>query len=373
MTKKFIIFIFFAEHGVVHTDEDGLGVGEWRGQGHSAFDELAGGIFEVELVEHAAAIVGCQGRPVAHAELAPLGGEAQQIGLVADVFGAEVTALLPHAASLDALLVAEHPQECLAHVVDIGDDGVAGFELLVAAEGVVHHIRPHYPLGTADGYDVDALPGLQVDGPVVVGHACDDVVGGECPSIAHAAVLYPDVAVVGRELTAHHGILQEDGGVRLDAVVEYLALVVDKVLDGQHGGDDLSGCAEVVELATGQREDGHAELLQLVVVEGGIGAEAAAEVGVEVVVADAHSVATIVSGAGIAGAFVGRELGLLHEQLDGTVAQQPNADVSQVEVVAQESVERLDGGFLQHTLQHRRVIACRYEDSMVLGSLGVQP
>jgi hypothetical protein len=31
MTKKFIFFIFFAEHGVVHADEDGLGVGEWRG------------------------------------------------------------------------------------------------------------------------------------------------------------------------------------------------------------------------------------------------------------------------------------------------------------------------------------------------------
>ena len=212
-----------------------------------------------------------------------------------------------------------------------------------------------------------------MDGPVVVGHACDDVVGGERPAIAHTAVLDPDVAVVGRELTAHHGILQEDGGVRLNAVVEYLALVVDKVLNGQHGGDDLSGCAEVVELATGQREDGHAELLQLVVVEGGLGAQTAAEVGVEVVVADAHSVASIVSGAGIAGAFVGRELGLLHEQLDGAVAEQPYTDVGQVEVVAKKAVERLDRRFLQHALQHRRVIACRYEDSVVLGSLGVQP
>ena len=148
----------------------------------------------------------------------------------------------------------------------------------------------------------------------------------------------------------------------LTTMMKYLPLVVDKVLYGERRRDDLTRCAKMIELSTRQRKDGNAELRELLIAEGGVGAKTASEVGVEVVGSDTHPLAPPC-----------REEGLLHQQLDGAVAKQPHADIGEVEVVVKQFVECLDRRFLQHAFQHGWVFARRNKYSVILGNLGIEP
>ena len=66
-------------------------------------------------------------------------------------------------------------------------------------------------------------------------------------------------------------------------------------------------------------------------------------------------------------------MGLLHQQLDGAVAEHPDADVGQVVVVLLQLVERLHRRLLEHLLQHGGCLAATDEDAVVLGHRGGQP
>ena len=134
----------------------------------------------------------------------------------------------------------------------------------------------------------------------------------------------------------------------LTTMMKNLPLVVDKVLYGECRRDDLTRSAKMIELSTRQRKDGNAELRELLIAEGGVGAKTASEVGVEVVGSDTHP-----------RTLPCREEGFLHQQLNGAVAKQPHADIGKVEVVVKQFVECLDRRFLQHAFQHGWVFARR--------------
>ena len=83
-----------------------------------------------------------------------------------------------------------------------------------------------------DGDNVYTLAGLERHRPVVVGHTRHDMVAGQRPVRADAAVLYPDVLVVLGEAAVRQRILRKNAGMWLAVVVHDVTLVVDDVLDG---------------------------------------------------------------------------------------------------------------------------------------------
>ena len=219
-------------------------------------------------------------------------------------------------------------------------------------------VAAHLVAVLADRHHVDALAGLQRQRPVVLGHAGHYVVVRQRPVGTDVTVFYPDVIVLLCKLKAYLCVLHEDAGVRLTVVVHDVALVVDDILNSQRRGNHLARGSEMVELATRQRHDGYRQRLQLRVVDGRLSAQGAAEIGVQVIFADASPPS------------IHRPP---HEQLHGTVAEQPDADVRQVEMVLLQFGQPLDAGLLQHLLQHAGRPAVADEDTMILGNGGVEP
>ena len=118
----------------------------------------------------------------------------------------------------------------------------------------------------------------------------------------------------------------------------------------------------MVELSSRQGHDGYRQLAQFFIIDGGVGAQRAAKLRVKVVF--------------FKGELSGRTAGnsrALHEQLDRLVAQQPDADVRQVEMVFLQHCQLFHAGFLQHLLQHARRLTATDEDTMVLGDGGIEP
>ena len=161
--------------------------------------------------------------------------------------------------------------------------------LLRAVEAVVDVIEADGIAVVANGDDVDTLAWSEADGPVVAWHARDDVVVGERPAGSDVAILNPDVRILVGERHFGDSILNEDGGMGLAVVMHDLSLVADHILQGDHRGDHLARRTEMIELAPAKRHDGHGELVQLWVVELWVGAQGAAELGVEVVVVEVRS------------------------------------------------------------------------------------
>lgn len=77
------------------------------------------------------------------------------------------------------------------------------------SEGVVEAIGSHAILVFAHWDDVDTLPCLQHDGPVVLRNTGDDVLVRQRPVSAHKAVFHPEVLVVGRDGGLHDGVLNK--------------------------------------------------------------------------------------------------------------------------------------------------------------------
>ena len=91
-----------------------------------------------------------------------------------------------------------------------------------------------------------------------------------------------------------------------------------------------------------------------------MGAQGTAELGVEVVFFDGE-----LSRPGVLGAF--------HQQLDSAVAEQPDANIGQVEMVFQQFRQALSIRLLQHHLQHIRRTTVTDKNTVVLGNRGVEP
>ncbi len=112
----------------------------------------------------------------------------------------------------------------------------------------------------------------------------------------------------------------------------------------------------MVELAAWQGQYGYLQTSHLVVVQGGVRAQATAESAVEVILRELPVVC-----------------GVTDQHVDGLVRQEPHTDVCQVEVVLLQTVERVDRRLLQHALERSRLLPRTDKDTMVLGYLGTQP
>ncbi len=64
---------------------------------------------------------------------------------------------------------------------------------------------------------------------------------------------------------------------------------------------------------------------------------------------------------------------LLHQKRDGTVGEEPDTDVGEVEMIALEVGESLDGWFLEHLLQDRGSLTATDKHTMVLRHRGIEP
>ena len=377
-----------AEHGIVDAGEQRL-VGRQRcGLGYVVGGKLMGGIVEVYLIEHAVGVVVGEERPVLRTVFPALLDETTQIGLGRNLVGAETPGLVPYHAATLLIRLVEHPSQHKAGVVDIVDHGEdagrlqvvlafdgggidaalfgpagEGFTQVfghtigdVAAELVVEAIGAYGVALVADGHDVDTLAGTEFYLPLVAGHTSDDILMGYGPLGAHTAVFNPEVLVVFGDFDFHFRVLGEHGGMGLERVVHDLALVVDDILDVKHRRDYLMRRTEVIELSAGQRQYGHLEVVDLGVVDGGVGAETAAKLAVHVIVghlAVAHRAA--------------------HEHLDGAVGQQPHADVGQIEMLFLQLTQRLHRWLLKHTLELGGSLVGRDKDAVVLGYFGSEP
>ena len=87
----------------------------------------------------------------------------------------------------------------------------------------------------------------------------------------------------------------------------------------------------MVELTTGQGHDGHTEIGDVTIRLGGVSAQGTTKLTIEVVFPT---------------------LATLGENLDGFVAEEPDANISQEVMIFLNLCQRLDGGFLEHLFQH---------------------
>ena len=186
------------------------------------------------------------------------------------------------------------------------------------------------------------------------------------PRSGHTTVFYPHVFVSLGELDAHFGVLGEDGGIGFHLAVHDLTLVGHLALQGEGARKQLAAGAVVIELATRQGQDGHRQGVQLVVGNARMGTQRPTEVGVEVVVAQV----------GPGNGRVCRPFGLertLLEQLDGTVAQEPDADVHQEEMGLRQIFELGQRRFLKHEVEHFGLLAAGDEHAMMGSQHRVHP
>ena len=226
----------------------------------------------------------------------------------------------------------------------------------VASEGIVVSVRTGHVFRLAHRYDVDADTFGHIQRPVVTGHAGHDVLAMQAPLLPYATVLDPDVGIVGRETIAQVGILYEHGRMRLHLVVHDFALVDDQVLYTEGGRKQFAAGSIVIELAPRQRQDGHAQLVQLLVDNAGMFAQREAKVGIHVVIGQ-----------------LSVRVRTLDEQFDGPVAQKPDADVHQEKVGFHQAAQFFDRGFLQHEVELVGISSRGNKNTVVLGQVGVYP
>ena len=187
--------------------------------------KLAGRIVEVQLIEHRVLPIAGQCRPILLSERTTLGKEPAQVGTLGQ---------------------------------------------LVAVHRLVDAIATDFVITFAHRYHVDTLPRLQRDVPIVLRHARHHIVVSKRPTRTHETVLNPDVVILIGKLVVGNGVLRKNAGMGLAVVVHDVALVVDDVLNSYRRGNHLARSAEMIELATRQRNDRHAELLQFRIVNGGV-------------------------------------------------------------------------------------------------------
>ena len=107
------------------------------------------------------------------------------------------------------------------------------FLLLCASKLIIDMIASDSVFLIPDRYHVETLAWSQMQLPVVLGHSRNYVIAGQGPSLAHVAILYPDILIVLGKLKLAHSILHKYAWVRLAVVMHYLALIVHQILYAQ--------------------------------------------------------------------------------------------------------------------------------------------
>ena len=106
-----------------------------------------------------------------------------------------------------------------------------------------------------------------MDFPVVAGYARHNVVRGQCPALSHVAAVYPDVVVSVIQWAVYLRLLNDDAAHLTSHAAGY----------GQRGTDKFAAGAEMVKLATLQRQNGNGEVVELGINQRRVSAQRKAE------------------------------------------------------------------------------------------------
>ncbi len=193
-----------AEHRIADAGDQRFVIGERSGHLQGVIGKGRCGFAQVALIEDAVAVVGGKGLAVGTAESAALVNEAVQAGYVGDALGAD------QLIGREVGFSCEHGFDDAARFGDVADDGEARAGLLFAGKFVVDAVDAHGESVIAHGDNVYALAWGESQLPVVFRYACEDVVRGELPSGAYAAVFNPDVGVGRGESDSGLGVLDEN-------------------------------------------------------------------------------------------------------------------------------------------------------------------
>ena len=226
----------------------------------------------------------------------------------------------------------------------------------VTLEGIVETVRTGGKSLLAHRHHIDAQTISQLQRPTVFRHPRNNVAARQCPVAPHEAVLYPKFRVRGPQRHFHFGILHKHGRMGFSLTVHNFPLVRHDVLHGQCGRNHLAARPVMVKVPAFQRQDGHRQAVQFRVVQRRAVAQCQTELRVHIV--KRQPAVTIRT---------------LHHQFYRPVAQQPDSDVHQEQVLAHQCAQLGHTGFLQHESQPLRRTAFRYEYPMVLSQARVYP
>ena len=178
------------------------------------------------------------------------------------------------------------------------------------------------------------------------------------PVRTDAAVFYPYIGILVRKRIVRQGVLSKDARMWLTVMVHDVTLVVHHILDSYRRGYHLPRGTIVIERSPCQRHNSHCQFVQFRVVNGRMCAQRTTKLRIQVIF-------VYLCAPGIHRTF--------HQQLHSTVAQQPDADISQIEVVLQQRSQRFGTGFLEHHLQNVGCTLVTDKHPVVFGDRRIQP
>ena len=186
------------------------------------------------------------------------------------------------------------------------------------------------------------------------------------PRFGDKGVFNPYETVAGSGTLGDDGVLREHRGLLLDALLNDKPLVLNQILYFERGRKQFGRGAEMVELASGQRQHGYFQVCQFGVVESGVQTEGTAKIGVKVIIIDAlHAL--------LRQKPVGRFAALAHQEMHGAVGKQPHADIHHGIVRLHEPRLLFGRRLLQHEVEHIRVFAAHHKHAMMRSLLHVGP
>ena len=188
---------------------------QWWWKGYLFFLELLGSISQIQLIEHAMCPVTSQGSPILLTELTALGKEPMQIGTLCQI---------------------------------------------VAIQGFIDAITAHLVVALTHRHHIDTFTRFEADVPVVFGYTRNHMVVSQVPALTYIRVLNPYIRILLCQGNLRDGILHKDAWMRLTVEMHNLPLVVHQILKAQRRGNHLPRSAEMIELTTSQRHDGHFQL-----------------------------------------------------------------------------------------------------------------
>ena len=271
-----------AEHLIADAGHHGSSERQLGRQSQLVFGILAGSIFQIELIEHAAFVILGKDVPVGHTEGFALRYQAAQIALGRDFVGRHPAGFEPNVLTVLQGRLGNHPSQnntqfievfdyrkeagCL-HVVSIFNIGqeesalgqplpyrnalVGGFgQLQIALESIVKTVRAGYIGGFAHRNHIDTNAGGYIECPAIGWNTGDDILLVQRPRSRYAAVFDPHFGIVGGKRTLYLGILHEHGGMWLYFMVHDFALVDNLVLHVQCRGNKFAAGTVMIKLST---------------------------------------------------------------------------------------------------------------------------
>ena len=243
-------------------------------------------IFQIDLVEHALAIVVGNVRQIFCQKSTALLGLSEQIGFVGNAVGTQSHLAAPQCAVVVRGRIGQHPVEQGEKFVEgvadgeeqsalhigrsvVGSGGQhvlhcelvgrqpfrqrtpqesGGFRPNIAAESIVKAIGAQHKLPFAIGFDIYTLPRSELHLRFIDRYARHHIIFRQCPPRSNMRIFYPKVAVVVRQFHIHPCVLGEECGVFLHILLNDKTLVFHHILQSRRRTDHFGRRAEMVKL-----------------------------------------------------------------------------------------------------------------------------